>query len=179
MSSPEELEELFLRHGFKDFKWINPQDIVIAQWVRMKCMFGCDEYGKCACCPPNTPAVQESRNFFHEYSQGVVFHFEKYFEKPEQRHDWTKSMDAKLLSVEREVFCAGNPKAFLLFMDSCHLCTDCAGERVKCKNKKFARPTPEAMAVDVFSTMKALGYPIKVLQNYSETTNRYALLLVR
>jgi predicted metal-binding protein len=178
MSSRKQLEELFFKHGFTDFKWIDPQNIVIAQWVRMKCMFGCKEYGKNACCPPNTLPVQECRSFFREYSQGVVFHFEKKFEKPEQRHEWTKGINAKLLSLERKVFWAGNPKAFLLFMDSCNLCTDCAEERVKCKNKRSARPTPEAMAVDVFSTVKALDYPIKVLENYSETMNRYAFLLV-
>ena len=178
MSSRKQLEGLFFKHGFTDFKWIAPQNIVIAQWVRMKCMFGCKEYGKNACCPPNTPPVQECRSFFREYTQGIVFHFEKKFKKPEQRHEWTKGIDGKLLNLEREVFWAGNPKSFLLFTDSCHFCEDCAGERVRCKNKRSARPTPEAMAVDVFSTVKAVGYPIKVLQKYSETTDRYAFLLV-
>jgi predicted metal-binding protein len=178
MSSRKQLEELFVKNGFKDFKWIDPQNIVIAQWVRMKCMFGCKEYGKNACCPPNTLPVQECRSFFREYSQGVVFHFEKKFKKPEQRHEWTKSINKKLLRLEREVFWADKPKAFLLFMDSCNLCTECAEERVKCKDKRSARPTPEGMAIDVFSTVKALDYPIKALHNYSETMNRYAFLLV-
>jgi predicted metal-binding protein len=178
MSNRKQLEELFSKHGFKDFKWIDPQNIIVAQWVRMKCMFGCQEYGKNACCPPNTLPVQECRGFFREYSQGVVFHFKKKFEKPEQRHAWTKGINNKLLRLEREVFCAGNPKVFLFFMDSCGLCADCAVERSKCKNKKSARPTPEAFAVDVFSTVKSLNYPINVLQNYSETMNRYAFLLV-
>ena len=178
MSSRKQLEELFFKHGFTDFKWIDPQNIVIAQWVRMKCTFGCKEYGKNACCPPNTLPVQECRGFFSEYSQGVVFHFEKKFEKPEQRHAWTKGINNKLLKLEREVFCADNPKAFLLFMDSCGLCADCAEERSECKNKKSARPTPEALAIDVFSTIKALGYPIKVLQGYSEKMHRYAFLLI-
>jgi hypothetical protein len=34
------------------------------------------------------------------------------------------------------------------------------------------------MAVDVFSTVRQLGYPIQVLRDYSETMNRYAFLLV-
>jgi predicted metal-binding protein len=179
MSSRKQLEELFFKHGFTDFKWVDPKNIVISEWVRMKCMFGCKEYGKNACCPPNTPPVQECKNFFCEYSEGVVFHFEKKFAKPEQRHEWTKGLNQRLLSLEREVFFAGNPKAFLLFLDSCSLCTDCAEERAKCKNKRSARPTPEAMAVDVFSTVKALKYPIKVLSDYSEAMNRYAFLLVK
>jgi len=81
--------------------------------------------------------------------------------------------------LEREVFLDDNPKTFLLFMDSCSLCKECAEERVRCNNKKSARTTPEAMAIDVFSTVKQLGYPIKVLRDYSETMNRYAFLLVR
>jgi predicted metal-binding protein len=99
-------------------------------------------------------------------------------EKPEQRHEWSKGVNLKLLNVEREVLLAGNPKTFLLFMDSCSLCVDCAAERKECFNKKCARPAPEGMAVDVFSTVKSLGYPIEVLRDYSALMNRYAFLLI-
>jgi predicted metal-binding protein len=178
ISDRKQLKELFFKNGFTDFKWIDPQNIVVSLWVRIKCMFGCKEYGKNACCPPNTLPVQECKSFFSEYSEAVVFHFEKKFENPEQRHEWTKGINERLLSLEHKVFFAGNPKAFLLFMDSCNVCADCAEERVKCKNKGSARPTPEGMAVDVFSTVRALGYPITVLRAYSEAMNRYAFLLV-
>ena len=178
MSNRKQLEELFLKHRFKNFRWINPQNIVTAHWVRMKCMFGCKEYGKNACCPPNTLPVDECKSFFRDYSEGAVFHFEKQLEKPEERHKWTRGINQRLLSLEREVFLAGNPKAFLLFMDSCNICENCAEERSKCKNKMSARPTPEAMAIDVFSTVRHLGYPIEVLCDYSKTMNRYAFLLV-
>ena len=179
MSTRKQIEKLFIKHHFGDFRWINPQDIVVSQWVRMKCMFGCNEYGKNAGCPPNTPPVGECRNFFADYTEGVVFHFEKKLKKPEERHEWTKIINEKLLSLEREVFLAGNQKAFLPVMDSCNICENCAKERTKCKNKRSARPTPEAMAVDVFSTVRRLGYPIKVLRDYSKIMNRYAFLLVK
>jgi len=178
MSNQKQLEEIFLKHRFKDFKWINPQRIMVSEWVRMKCMFGCGEYGKNASCPPNTPSVNECRSLFREYSEGVVFHFEKKLERPEERHEWAKHINERLLRLEREVFLAGNPKVFLLFMDSCNICKSCGEQRVKCLNKRSARPTPEAMAVDVFSTVKKLGYPIEVLSDYSKTMNRYAFLLV-
>jgi predicted metal-binding protein len=179
MINQKQLEELFLKRRFRDFKWINPENVVVvSEWVRMKCMFGCMEYGRNASCPPNTLAVDECRSFFHEYSEGVVFHFEKKLDKPEERHEWAKGINERLLSLEREVFLAGNPKAFLLFMDSCGACKDCAEERIKCKNKRIARPTPEAMAVDVFSTVRRLGYPIEVLRDYSKTMNRYSFLLI-
>jgi len=42
------LEEMIEKHGYEDYKWINPKSIVVAQWARMKCMFGCKNYGHCA-----------------------------------------------------------------------------------------------------------------------------------
>jgi predicted metal-binding protein len=87
-------------------------------------------------------------------------------------------VNKRLLKLEREVFLANNPKTFLLFMDSCSLCKECAGTRDKCKNKRLARPSPESMAVDVYSTVKQIGYPIEVLKDYSKTMNRYAFLLI-
>lgn len=178
MSGQKQLETLFLKHKFKDFKWIDPKNIVVSHWVRMKCTFGCVGYGKAACCPPNMPSVEECASFFKEYKEGVVFHFEKKVQKPEDRHEWTRGINARLLRLEREVFLSGNQKTFLLFMDTCGLCKECAAERIKCRNKRYARPAPEAMAVDVFSTVKQIGYPIEVLQDYSRTMNRYAFLLI-
>jgi predicted metal-binding protein len=178
MDKRAELEQLFHEHGFTDFSWIQPQDIVVAQWVRMKCTFGCGEYGHNAACPPNTPSVPECRQFFDEYSAAVVFHFPKAMENPEDRHAWSRGLNLGLVKLERAVFLAGFPRAFLLAMDSCSLCAECPGTRAACKNPRQARPSPEAMAVDVFSTVRKVGYPIQVLADYTQPMNRYAFLLV-
>jgi len=172
------LETLFEKHGFKDYKWMDPKEIVVSQWVRIKCFFGCSEFGKTATCPPNVPSLSECRDFFSEYSRAVVFHFEKAVEKPEDRHAWTRKINLRLLKLEREVFLLGYQKAFLLFMDSCTLCSPCSGKREECRYPKQARPAPEAMGVDVFSTVRKLGYPIKVLSDYSQKMNRYSFLMI-
>jgi len=172
------IDALFEQHGFTDFKWISPKEIVVAQWVRMKCKFGCDDYGRRAACPPNTLSVPECRQFFDEYSTAAIFHFEKTAEKPEDRHKWANKVNRKLLELEREVFLAGYQKALLLFMSPCRFCADCSDVRRECKNPESPRPTPEAMAVDVFSTVRQQGYPIEVLTEYSQAMNRYAFLLI-
>lgn len=173
-----ELESLFKEVGYSDYKWIDPQEIVVSQWVRMKCMFGCNEYGKTAVCPPQVPSVSDCERFFREYSLAVVFHFAKKMEHPDQRHAWTKKISQALLEMERRVFISGYRKAFLLFPDSCHLCKDCTSERSRCTHPKQARPAPEALGVDVFATVRPLGFPIEVLSDYDQTMNRYAFLLV-
>jgi predicted metal-binding protein len=178
MVDREQLEAMFQRHGYTDFKWIDPQDIVVAQWVRMKCMFGCGEYGRNADCPPNVPSVAECRQFFSEYSTAALFHFRKTVARPEDRHAWSRQVNLGLVKLERKVFLAGHERAFLLAMDSCEICSECAGSREECKEPKSARPSPEAMAVDVFSTVRKYGYPIEVLAHYEQAMNRYAFLLV-
>ena len=125
----KELKMIFKRHGYDDFKWIDPKSIVVAQWARMKCTFGCKNYWKCGTCPSNTPSVSECKEFFQGYKTGVVFHFTKTVHRPEDRFAWTRKVNSKLLKLEREVFLSGFYKAFLLFMDSCNLCASCSGVR--------------------------------------------------
>jgi len=61
----------------RDYKWINPKSIVVGQWVRMKCMFGCKNYGQCGICPPNVPSVPECEAFFEDTRVGLSFTFLK------------------------------------------------------------------------------------------------------
>ncbi len=178
MLPKQALEDKFRARGFVDFRWIDPASIVVAEWVRMKCMFGCGEYGRNSSCPPNVPPVPECGRFFREYSEAVIFHFAKKVARPEDRHAWTKDVGLKLLDLERDVFLSGHPKAFILLLDSCCLCETCTGRRTTCKEPRRSRPTPEAMAMDVFSTVRAAGFPIQVLSDYTREMNRYAFLLV-
>ena len=179
MGDKKELELQFKKHGYDDYKWIAPEHIVVSQWVRLKCMFGCSSFTNNASCPPNVPSVEECMLFFREYSDVVVFHFRRSFKKPDERHKWTKKVNLGLLELEREVFLSGYQKAFLLFMDTCNLCGSCTGLKSECKNQSSLRPTPEALAVDVFSTVRKYGYRIEVLNKYEQEMNRYAFLLIQ
>jgi predicted metal-binding protein len=172
------VEAVFREFGFGDFRWLSGSDVVVAEWVRIKCMFGCDAYGKSGCCPPNVPSVADCRAFIQNYSRIAVFHVAKRVAKPEDRYEWSREVNRKLLDVEKAVFLAGNHKTFLLFMDECRLCLKCPGVRMECKNPKLARPSPESFAVDVFTTVRKGGYPIDVLDDYKDKMNRYAFLLI-
>ena len=132
------LEKIFKQFDLRDYQWIDPgEKIIVSQWVRMKCMYGCGEYGNNACCPPNTPAVSECERFFKEYSDAVVFHFNTRVDKPEERHNWSKGINIKLSKLEREVFVSGHERAFMLFMDSCSICSF---SRVRCKQRRLQKP---------------------------------------
>jgi len=178
MVEQTKLESIFNKYECTDFKWIDPKEIVTAQWVRIKCKFGCGNYGKKSCCPPNMPPVSECRQFFDEYTNGVIFHFSNAFNKPEDRHEWGRRINRGLLSVEKEVFLSGYQKTFLFFMASCSFCEECTSVKEHCQDYRSARPTPEGMAVDVYSTVRKYGFPIQVLTDYTQTVNKYAFLLI-
>jgi predicted metal-binding protein len=172
------LETVFREHGYEDYKWIDPKQIVVAQWVRMKCRFGCPNYGKKAACPPQTPSVSKCEQFFKEYQAAVVFHIHKQFDNPPDRFAWYKKETINLARLERDVFLAGFEKAFFLLFGGCPLCRECKIERSLCKHPEMARPAPEAMAVDVYSTVKRIGYPISVRTDYRQAMDRYVFLMV-
>jgi predicted metal-binding protein len=178
MSDLSGLESVFNKYGCTDFKWIDPRDIVTGQWVRAKCIYGCANYGQHACCPPNAPPVSECQQFFREYGTGVLFHFAGAPDTPDERREWGRKANQDLLSVEREVFLMGYQKAFLLLMTTCRLCDECTKAREDCRHPQSARPTPESMGIDVYSTVPKYGFPIQVLTDYSQTMNRYAFLLI-
>jgi predicted metal-binding protein len=179
MADRAALEALFKEHGFSEFTWIRPDRIVLSQWVRMKCRFGCPDYGKNASCPPNTPSLAECERFFREYEEAAIFHFSMKVTDSEDRKNWSKKINTKLAKLEREIFLRGHWKAFMLVMATCCLCDECAGHREKCEHPDLARPTPEAMAVDVFETVSQFGLPINVLSGRDQEMNRYAFLMLK
>jgi predicted metal-binding protein len=178
MLERRQLEHLFHDYGFRDCRWLPATDIVVAQWVRMKCTYGCDEYGKSVACPPNVPSVADCERFIREYSEAVIFRFEKAVPDREDRLIWSRGVNQKLLDLERAVFLHGQHKAFMLLMGGCPKCEECVGRPEDCRHPGSARPTPEGMAVDLFATTRNVGYPLDVLTDDAQTMNRYAILLV-
>jgi len=177
MSDKNAIDNILNTSGFSDYKWINPKEIIVSQWVRVKCEFGCSDYGLGAC-PPNTPSVQGCRDFFGEYDNGIIIRLTKMADKENYPSGWSKEMTSKLLEIEREIFLLGYQKAFLLNQTCCDSCKDCPGNRVNCKDKKKSRPSPEGFAVDVYKTVRKMGMEINVISKNPSEINRIAILLV-
>jgi predicted metal-binding protein len=172
------IESIALKHGCEDFRWISGRDVQVCQWVRLKCMFGCGSYGKRGGCPPAVPSISECRELFTEYEHILVLQIVVKLDDPNDREEWSRKMNLSLLPIEGEAFLIGHQKAFLLFMDECRLCNECPGTREECRNLAMSRPCPEALGVDVFSTVRNAGFPIEVLTGFDQEMNRYAFLLV-
>ena len=177
MTDKTKIESMLQKQDFAEYKWINPKEIVVAQWVRVKCLFGCSDYGL-GTCPPNTPTVDECDRFFKEYESGLIIRLNKFADKNSYPSDWSRKMTNKLLELEKEVFLSGHQKAFLLNQTCCSLCKDCSGNRLDCKDKKNSRPSPESFAVDVYQTVRNVGMEISVVAENPSEMNRIAILLI-
>jgi predicted metal-binding protein len=122
------------------------------------------------------PSVEECRKMIYEYENAVIFHFSI---PSEDKADHFKLLSS-LYELEREIFLAGYYKVFLLQYSSCILCGDCQaeGSRAKCVNKVKSRPGADAMGIDIYQTAHNAGYPVQVVKNHDEATNRFGFLLI-
>jgi predicted metal-binding protein len=173
------LDLLMKEYDFPDFKYIIPaQDIVMSEWTRFRCLFGCSNYGKMGTCPPAVPAFGVCRRMVREYTWAMLIHFTA-------KADWNKDDERRtmlrLVGLERAVFMLGGYKAFLLECGPCSLCPgECpaGADRTKCADPLNARPGADALGIDIFETARRAGYQIHVLKSHDETADRFAILLL-
>jgi predicted metal-binding protein len=173
----EQIEKILQSNGVTDYEWVSPQrDIALAHWVRFKCMFGCNEYGKVGSCPPAVPPVDECHKMIREDTNALILHFSIQSQTKDEKHQ----LMTNLLTLELEIFLAGYYKVFLMPHHSCMFCDDCVadGTRIKCVDKAKSRPSPDAMGIDVFQTARNAGYSIEVVPTRDSMTNRFSFVLI-
>ena len=151
--------------GAADAKFIPVKTIVAAEWVRLKCKFGCDGYGKRLTCPPHSPTPEETRKVLSFYKQALLIH-----------GTGEEAVTPIAITLEKEFFLSGHEKAFAMGAGPCLVCKRCDFE--DCKQPQEARPSMEACGIDVYSTVRANGFPIQVLKDERCKGNYYALVLV-
>jgi predicted metal-binding protein len=150
--------------GAKDAKIIPAKSIVTAEWVRLKCQFGCDGYGGCLTCPPYSPTPEQTRRMIAEYKHALLIHGNKY-----------TNIRKIVAALEREIFLDGYHKAFGMGAGPCNLCARCPKF---CRYPDEARPSMEACGIDVYTTVRAHGFPIEVTKTRSSRENYYGVILI-
>ncbi|MBC8466301.1 MAG: hypothetical protein H8D55_00535, partial [Deltaproteobacteria bacterium] len=68
----EEIRRLGKKYNINEIIPLSTCDICVAQWVRLKCKYGCNKYGTSWCCPPETPAPEKTQAFLNEYKKAVM-----------------------------------------------------------------------------------------------------------
>jgi predicted metal-binding protein len=96
-----------LEMGVDGAKRIDPRSVVTAEWVRMKCQFGCPGFGMSLCCPPRTPTPEVTRKVIDSYQKAILLH--RRLEKGER----SKLLNESMVRLEIEIFLDGYYKAWL------------------------------------------------------------------
>ncbi|MBN2380218.1 DUF2284 domain-containing protein [candidate division WOR-3 bacterium] len=141
--------------------------VVVAQWVREKCQFGCPLYGTNLMCPPYSPTPQETQRMVDAYESALLIH-----------GDENTPINRIVVSIEKAMFLDGYEKAFGMGAGPCFLCEDCPDDASGCRFPEKARPSMEACGIDVYSTVRAHRLPIKVLKSTEDKPNYYGLVLI-
>ncbi|MBO3802936.1 MAG: DUF2284 domain-containing protein [Candidatus Brockarchaeota archaeon] len=146
------------------------KDVVTAEWVRLKCQFGCGGYNQHLTCPPFTPTPSTMRKILDEYEWAILLRFKA-----------TSGVNTRetVSRVERAAFLSGFYKAFGLASGPCDLCERCNVKEAVCRKPDKARPSMEACGIDVYATARGAGFGINVVKSRDETPTYYALVLVR
>jgi predicted metal-binding protein len=157
------------------------REIVIAEWVHLKCRYGCSRYNTNWCCPPATPGPNQARNILMEYNTALLvvgsqscgdFYLNNARKRAKQVRYWKGTV-----SLERLLFLEGYYKVFSLVGETCALCKECKYP-ADCTFPQERRPAVEAFSIDVIGTLRNLGKTSKVATHRSQTFGYYGIILL-
>ena len=146
----------------------NIGDIIFDPRVILKCMFGCDDYGKIHTCPyQKSPlSMDEYRQIFMRYQWGVII-------------GCADKHTSQRVSFEIERMCFLDGHYFAFSLSDCGLCKECAkASSAECRNPKKARPAFHSVGIDVFKTVRNLGLPIDVLRGENDEQHWYSAVFI-
>ena len=169
----EEIKKMATNDGAYVVSFINPHEVVVGNWVRLKCQFGCPSYAKKLSCPPYSPTPEDTRKVLDEYSRAYLIGykgstiFSKYnaVDIKELFPKVLKNIRKSLFELEKHAFLSGYYKSFVYgFCGPCTICDTCVIEEgiLTCKYATESRPSMEASGIDVFKTVENAGLELKV-----------------
>lgn len=165
----EELRDLAVQLGAEDAKLTEAKNVVVKDWVRWKCRFGCDNYGRSLMCPPFSPTPDETRALLGEYEYALLI----------RQKAPAADLHKLALELERRAFLHGFYSALGFTAGSCKLCEKCDVEKGLCAKPQLARPSMESCGIGVFSTARNAGYEMEVLISKAQEYHRYGLILIK
>jgi predicted metal-binding protein len=159
--------------------------IVVDERVRLKCNVPvCKNYNVCLMCPPNVMPLDEFRNVLARFQKALIVQIaydvpdwmlerihaaedlatlytdDAYLKGWDQTYLAAKNtLDTIAARLEADAFKKGLKFATAFSAGKCTLCEACAGVGNRCRNPYKARPSMEAMGIDVGETARNAGLP--------------------
>ena len=168
MKYEKKLIDMALAAGAQNAVSFSIEDIVFDSRVVLKCIFGCDDYGKLHSCPyQRSPLnMDEYHDIFKKYSWGIIIGCK-------DKHS------SQNISYEIERACFLDGYYFVFSLSDCGLCEQCAKTGAEdCRFPKKARPAFHSVGIDVFKTVRNFNLPIAVLKDEQDEQHWYSAVFV-
>ena len=165
----QQLIKTATERGATEANIIPVNEIVLDERVILKCQVPlCNEYGSHLLCPPNSPSLAQFREVLKKYSDALLIQLRT----PAERLDSTSEEKRKkaiyaranelheiVNVVEKTAQELGFTFAAGFIGGACKLCDPCVGvkSRKPCKYPFKARPSMEAVGIDVHLTAERAG----------------------
>jgi predicted metal-binding protein len=173
---PQDLEkyrQVALNLGADEARVVDVSEIMAKDAVAFKCRVPrCFGYGNCAQCPPHSPKPAEIRQLLKDFSHGLLFlrrvnsELLKRARDDKERKTAFRSILDIVSKLESAAFYDGHYLAVGFSAGSCFssLCDPKLGCQVlkgeKCRFPLKARPSMEAVGIDVYRLIAASGWEI-------------------
>jgi predicted metal-binding protein len=166
--------ERALTAGVDEARIVPATNIKTAEWVRLKCQFGCDGYGNGRCCPPRTPTPEQMKRVLADFRRALIY---SYTCSPSEYRPKRRRMRKLVAELERAAFLDGHYKAFGLGDGPCRFCRDCnlTGD---CRHPELARPSMESCGIDVYATAGNSGIKLEVATRRNGPSKHINLILI-
>ena len=172
-----------LRRGATAAKIISARSVIVDPRVRLKCLVPiCSSYGKNLMCPPNVMTVQEFADILGRYRKALIIQVETDFDSRDKSKSnlskeicdkldretgtvrWQRKLHRLVNDMERIAFKKGLRFAAGLIGGECSLCDECRAleDRRGCAHPFMARPSMEAVGIDVVKTCENAGLSVSL-----------------
>jgi predicted metal-binding protein len=164
-----QLIKIGIERGATEAKIIPAHEIILDERVILKCQVPlCNEYGNHLLCPPNSPSLAQFRGVLKKYSNALLIQLRTPVDQlgSESEEGRKKAIYARANElheianvVEKAAQELGFTFAAGFIGGACKLCDPCVGVKSgkPCKHPFKARPSMEAVGIDVHLTAQRAG----------------------
>ena len=151
--------------GCREAEPLLTREIVVDPRVRLKCRLNlCGQFGRNLMCPPKVWTLDETLAILTRYTFSLLMQITREAEPNEYQTVFDRekaAMNAIIVNLEQDAFRNGFSLAVGLGCGHCQLCQECADEDCPpvCRLPSQARPSLEAVGIDVEKTCAAAGLP--------------------
>ena len=167
--------------GADEARIIDARRIVVDKRVRLKCLVPvCASYGRNLMCPPNVMSVGDFSDALESYRRALILQIEAGHDSTDKLAEpltrktcdalenhtesrvWQLKLHRLVNQLESRAFKDGFHLAAGLTGGDCSLCPECVTHHTgePCRHPFEARPSMEAMGIDVLRTCDNVGLPL-------------------